>query len=307
MGWGQLLGGAAGFVLSGFNPAGALAGAALGGGLDEATGGGQTGAARKAAEIAAAGGDRAAQVQKEISDQQIALAREQFNREIELQQPFRQAGTNALAQMQSGAFAQPAAFVYNPNKYVASPGYQSSLEEGLRGVRNRFAAGGGTLSGAALKATEEYGRRKALQDYREFDATDYARALDAYNAATARESTGYNRLASLAGIGQTATGRVGTAGQTMTADTSGALGSYGTAAARNYGNQGYDAGNAYLAGERARQSSYGEIGKALGSGGFGSLQTGFNNMFGARQPASSTSRYMPSGGYDPYLPYGYDA
>lgn len=305
MGWGQLIGGAAGFFLGG--PGGALAGAALGGGLDEATGGGQTGAAREAAQIAAAGGDRAAQIQKEISDQQIALAREQFNKEIELQQPFRQAGTNALAQMQSGAFAQPAAFVYNPNKYVASPGYQSSLEEGLRGIRNRFAAGGGTLSGAALKATEEYGRRKALQDFRDFDATDYARALDAYNARVAQSTTGYNRLASLAGVGQTSANRIGTAGQTMSADTSGALGSYGTAAARNFANQGYDAGNAYLAGERARQSSYGEIGKALGSGGFGSLQTGFNNMFGARQPASSASTYMPSGGYDPYLPYGYNS
>ena len=114
MGWGQLIGSAAGYYFGG--PAGAAAGAALGSGLDEATGGGATGAAREAAQIAAAGGDRAAQTQKEISDQQIALAREQFNREIELQQPFRQAGTNALAQMQSGAFAQPAPFVYNPNK-----------------------------------------------------------------------------------------------------------------------------------------------------------------------------------------------
>ena len=34
MGWGQVLGGAAGFFLGG--PAGAAAGAALGGGLDEA-------------------------------------------------------------------------------------------------------------------------------------------------------------------------------------------------------------------------------------------------------------------------------
>ena len=301
MGWGQLLGGAAGFVLSGFNPAGALAGAALGGGLDEATGGGQTGAARQAAEIAAAGGDRAAQVQKEISDQQIALAREQFNREIELQQPFRQAGTNALAQMQSGAFAQPAAFSFGAGDYQADPGYAFRLAEGQKQLDRIKAREGNLFSGSALKAAQRYGQDMGSQEF----GNAYQRALDAYNSRVAQSATGYNRLASLAGIGQTATGRVGTAGQTMTADTSGALGSYGTAAARNYGNQGYDAGNAYLAGERARRSSYGEIGKALGSGGFGSLQTGFNNMFGARQPASSASMYMPSGGYDPYLPYGY--
>ena len=301
MGWGQLIGGAAGFFLSGGNPAGALAGASLGGALDEATGGGQTGAARQAAEIAAAGGDRAAQVQKEISDQQIALAREQFNREIELQQPFRQAGTNALAQIQAGAFAQPAAFSYDPSKYTQSAANAFLTEAGNKNVRAQLAAQGRMFSGGALKAISDYNRNAASLGEREY----YQRALDEYNAKAAQSATGYNRLASLAGVGQTATGRVGTAGQTMTSDTSGALGSYGTAAARNYGNQGYDAGNAYLAGERARRSSYGEIGKALGSGGFGSLQTGFNNMFGARQPASSASTYMPSGGYDPYLPYGY--
>ena len=38
-------------------------------------------------------------------------------------------------------------------------------------------------------------------------------------------------------------------------------------------NQGYNTANAMLAGERARQSAYGEIGTQLRSG-------GFNNMFG---------------------------
>ena len=85
MGWGQLLGGAAGFVLSGFNPAGALAGAALGGGLDEATGGGQTGAAREAAQIANASSDRALALQQRMYDESIAR-----------QQPYYQAGVNAL-------------------------------------------------------------------------------------------------------------------------------------------------------------------------------------------------------------------
>jgi hypothetical protein len=277
MGWGQLLGGAAGFFLGG--PAGALAGAALGGGLDEATGGGQTGAAREAAQIANASSDRALALQQRMYDEGVARL-----------QPRLTAGNNALAQMQSGAFAQPAAFSYDPSKYTQSAANAFLTEAGNRNVRAQLAAQGRMFSGGALKAISDYNRNAASVGEKEY----YQRALDEYNARVAQSNTGYNRLAGLADVGQTAGTQIGTAGQ-----------NYATNAGNLMTNQGYNTGNAYLAGERARQSSYGEIGKALGSGGFGSLQTGFNNMFGARQPASSASRYMPSGGYDPYLPYGY--
>ena len=58
-------------------------------------------------------------------------------------------------------------------------------------------------------------------------------------------------------------------------------------------NQGYNTANAMLAGERARQSSYGEIGKALGSGGFSNM---FGNYGRSQGPVS-----MPGYGgmYDP--------
>jgi hypothetical protein len=247
MGWGQLLGGAAGFFLGG--PAGAAAGAALGGGLDEATGGGQTGAAREAANAANA-----------QSSEALALQRRMYDEGVARLQPRLTAGNNALAQMQSGAFAQPAAFRFGAGDYQADPGYAFRLAEGQKALDRQAAARGGLISGSALKAAQRYGQDMGSQEF----GNAYSRALDAYNANVARSNTGYNRLAGLADVGQTAGTQIGTAGQ-----------NYATNAKNLMVNQGDIQGNAMLAGERARQSAYGNIGKAFGSGGFDSLVSGF--------------------------------
>jgi len=274
MGWGQLLGGAAGFFLGG--PAGAALGASLGGGVEEATGGGSAGAAREAANVSAAAGDRAAAIQKEIADQQIALQREQFNKQIELQQPWRQAGTNALAQMQGGAFAQPEAFKFGANDYQADPGYAFRVAEGQKALDRQAAARGGLISGRALKEMQRYGQEMGSQEF----SNAYNRALTGYNANVARSDTGYNRLASLAGVGQTATGQLGAAGQNMASGISNALGSYGTSAGNIAMGQGDVQSNALIAAERARQSSYGNIGSAVRSSDFGNI---LGNFYGPNQ------------------------
>ena len=69
------------------------------------------------------------------------------------------------------------------------PGYQFALNEGMKGVTNSAAARGGLLSGAALKAASQYNN-------------DYASTK--YNDAFNRDATNKNRLANIAGIGQTA-------------------------------------------------------------------------------------------------------
>jgi hypothetical protein len=67
----------------------AVAGASLVGGAMSAD------AAGDASDAQAASAREANQLNKEISDNQIALQREQFNRSIEMQEPFRQSGLNA--------------------------------------------------------------------------------------------------------------------------------------------------------------------------------------------------------------------
>jgi hypothetical protein len=89
-------------------------------------------------------------------------------------------------------------------------------------------------SGAALKAAARFGGDLAAQDYREFDARDYARALDAYNSNVAQSNTGYNRLAGLADIGQTAGTQIGTAGQNYATNFGNLTGQAGQATGASY-------------------------------------------------------------------------
>jgi hypothetical protein len=249
MGLAKLLGGAAGYYLTGGSEAGTVLGAALGGGLEEATGGGTTGAVREAANTSAAANDRA-----------LALQQRMYEEGVARQQPRLTAGNNALAQMQSGAFAQPAAFRFGAGDYQADPGYAFRLAEGEKALKRRQSVGGNLFSSQALRNAQEYGQGMASQEF----GNAYQRAIDAYNADVARSNTGYNRLAGLADVGQTANTQIGSSGQ-----------NYATNAGNLMMNQGDVQGNAMLASERARQSAYGNIGKAFGSGGFDSLVSGF--------------------------------
>jgi hypothetical protein len=249
MGWGQLVGAAAGYFLGGESAASTALGAALGGGLDEATGGGATGAAREAAQIANASSDRALALQQRMYEEGVARL-----------QPRLTAGNNALAQMQSGAFAQPAAFRFGAGDYQADPGYAFRLAEGEKALKRRQSVGGNLFSSQALRNAQEYGQGMASQEF----GNAYQRAVNAYNADVARSNTGYNRLAGLADVGQTANTQIGSSGQ-----------NYATNAGNLMMNQGDIYGNTMLAAERARQSAYGNIGTQARSGGFDSLVSGF--------------------------------
>lgn len=194
---------------------------------------------------------RSADTSKAISDQQIALQREQFEYNKRLQEPFRQAGVNALSRMQGGAFAQPAAFKFGAEDYTADPGYAFRLAEGQKALDRQAAARGGLISGGALKAAQRYGQDMGSQEFQ----NAYQRALTGYNTEVARSDTGYNRLAAMAGVGQTSTDKIGAAGQAMTSGISSSLGNYGNAASEAYG-----------AGGQARASGYMGVANAAAGG-----------------------------------------
>lgn len=117
-----------------------------------------------------------------------------------------QAGLDAavqarLAQQPQGGAASPvagsgsgSADAIDPTQ---DPGYQFGLQQGQQALDRKFAASGGRVSGAALKAAQEYG-------------VNYA--TTGYNAAYQRRQDRLNRLQALAGIGQTATAGSAAAG-----------------------------------------------------------------------------------------------
>jgi hypothetical protein len=261
MGWGQLLGAAAGYFLGDESAAGTALGAALGGGLEEATGGGATGAAREAAQIANASSREALALQQRMYDESIAR-----------QQPYYQAGVNALPGYlkgiaAGGEYVRP----FTMADFRTDPGYAFRLSEGQKALDRQAAARGGLISGSALKAAQRYGQDMGTQDY--------GRALQDFYG---RQGVARNAAADVAGYGPTSNALAAAAGERLV-----------TGSAPLMQNQGYNTANAMLAGERARQSSYGDIGTAFRSG-------GFNNMFspyGRSQGPVSMPGY--GGMYDP--------
>lgn len=107
--------------------------------------------------------------------------------------PYREAGVNALGKL-AGAKD------FTGENLAMEPGYQFGLAEGNRALTNSAAARGGLLSGAALKASTKY-----AQDY----------ASTKYSEAFARDAQNKNRLATLAGIGQTSVGQTSANGAAL--------------------------------------------------------------------------------------------
>lgn len=235
-------------------------------------------ASSSAARSQARSAGEATQAQRDIADQQVALQREQYLKQLELNEPFRQAGLTGqnmlLAQLQGGPYAtakfggvegyDPASVMRNfgQGDFQADPGYAFRLSEGLKGMNATAAARGGLLSGNALRAGQEYGQQLGSQEYQNaFNRYQANRALQAQeygNAFNRFQTERTNTLAplqSLAGVGQSATQQAQQASQNYATGASGALGNYGNAAASNM----IGAGN-------ARASGYVGTANALSSG-----------------------------------------
>ena len=236
-------------------------------------------ASNKAASTAASATEAAANTSADVQ-------REMFNKQVELQEPWRQAGINALTKMQGQTNAMPAAFSGQVD-LTQDPGYAFRMSEGMKALERSAAARGGLLSGGQLKGIERFGQDLASQEYQ----NAYNRALTKYNADVNRETTGYNRLAALAGVGQTATGQLAGAASTT---------------GSNLGNLYYNAGQSAGA---ARASGYTGMANALTGG----ITSGLNyyqnqNLLNRLLPQSSVGGgggvSYPSTPVDPFANIG---
>jgi len=230
----------------------------------------QSKAAQSAAAATAAATDEATQLQREM-----------YQQTREDQAPYREAGYNALAQMQRTAGNVPGAFKFGAGDYQADPGYAFRLSEGQKALDRQAAARGGLISGGALRAAQRYGQEMGSQEF----GNAYNRALTGYNTGVASENQLYNRQAALSGIGQTATNLVGQAGQ-----------NYGTSVGNALINQGANVGNARMAAASAYGSALSGIGSAYGRNpvSFGSLYGGRGGYSGAGQVNPISGEYMGS-------------
>ena len=170
----------------------------------------------------------AAQIQAQSAQNALALQREQFEYQKGLLEPYRKAGESALGRLTGimGLDGQPA----QPQQLLEmDPGYAFRLGEGMKALERVQAARGNMLSGGAIKAGQRYAQ--------DFASGEYGNA--------------YNRLANIAGLGQTVGGQLGTAAQ-----------QFGQTAGETMS----QSANALAAGRIGRTSGYmGGIGGAVGA------------------------------------------
>ena len=159
--------------------------------------------------IGAASAKSAANTQASAADRAAELQRQQFEQTRADQEPWRQAGINALGEMQRTAGNVPGAFKFGMDQFQQDPGYAFRLSEGQKALDRSAAARGGLISGGALKAATRYGQDMGSQEYQ----NAFNRAYTGYGTDVARENQLYNRQAAMAGIGQTSTNLMNQAGQ----------------------------------------------------------------------------------------------
>jgi len=168
-----------------------------------------------------------------------AAALEELKRQFDLsradQMPWLTAGKDSLAQL-SALMAPGGALTrkFGAADFEADPGYQFQLAEGEQAANRAAAARGGFNSGRTLKELMRYGQGLANTTYQ-----------DAYNRYNTDQSNLYNRLAGIAGTGQTAATTLGDAGANYAANVGNTLtvGASAQAASR-------------IAGANARTSGY---------------------------------------------------
>ena len=183
--------------------------------------------AKDAAATTAAATTRAAELQRDAQREALALQARMYDEAVARQQPYYQAGTNALAQMQGRTNAmpeafqyggeipqfayggqqpaafqytgqqptfeyggqQPEAFKFTAENFQADPGYAFRLSEGLKALERSAAARGGLLSGGTGKALTRFGQEMGSQEFQ----NAYGRAFNEYGAARQREQEQYGR------------------------------------------------------------------------------------------------------------------
>lgn len=91
------------------------------------------------------------------------------------------------------------------------PGFQFRLKQGLDALQKSAAARGSLLTGGTLKAINDYAQGQASNEYGNVynrAANEYAQRYNIFNQNQANK---FNRFATLAGLGQTSAGQIGSA------------------------------------------------------------------------------------------------
>jgi hypothetical protein len=105
----------------------------------------------------------AAKEQSKATKAALAAEERALERQIELQEPFRQVGVNALAQYPTAA--APSYTPFGMAQFKTDPGYNFRMAEGIKALERSAAARGLLESGSTLKGITGFGQDLASQEY----------------------------------------------------------------------------------------------------------------------------------------------
>ena len=206
--------------------------------------------------ISSSGAKSAANTQAQAADEAASLQNQQYQQTQANLAPFMSLGTNAIPFLQNALGIGPGGSgQINPTQFIASPGYQFQMQQGLQGVNAAAAARGGVNSGNTMKALTSFGQGLAGQNFQQY----------------------LNNLYQTIGGGQNAAA---------------SLGGFGASAAQAAGNFGVGAGNAQAAGTVGSANALsGGLGSLTSPSTLASLQSLFGGSSGGGAYVDNTSSF----------------
>lgn len=214
---------------------------------------------------------KAASAQSDAAKYAADVQRDMFERQVELQEPWRKAGEEALNKLIPLTDYTP----FSMAQFQADPGYGFRMSEGMKALERSAAARGNLLSGSTLKGVQRFGQDLASQEY-----------TNAFNRYQAERQARLGPLQALAGVGQTTAQQIGQAGQTMASNV----------------------GNAAMSGAAARASGYvgraNSLTDAIGGAANAYMQNQMMNRLMPQQYQGFNYTYQDPSVVGPQLPGG---
>ena len=229
---------------------------------------------------------KASRAQVQASQDANAAQERMFQRQIELQEPFRQGGMTAQQEImqllgiggdKAAAGYGSMAKAFGTDQFQQDPGYAFRQAEGMKALERSAAARGNLLSGSTLKGVQRFGQDLASQEYQ-----------NAFNRFQTERAARLNPLQSLMGSGQSAA-------NVMT----GAAGQMGQNEASNIYNAGQARASGYIGQANALNTALGQIGGIASSLPEQNAMIGFYN----RGSASGGGGGSPGGGFGSSTPF----
>ena len=220
--------------------------------------------------ISSGGAQDAARTQADAANRAADLQKQMFDKQVELQDPYRQAGLtgqNRLMELLGlGGNAGAAGYGryardFGMQDFQQDPGYRFRLGEGLKAMGHAAGARGGLISGQTMKGMEDYRQNSASNEYQ--------------NAFNRYQTNRANQLAPL--------GSLMSSGQAAASNQAGQAGQYGV----NAGNLMSQAGQSIAAGQLGSANTMGNALASMGSAyqqqqQQNQNQANFNTLFGNR-------------------------